>query len=336
MKKLFTFLASAVLCAVCAFGVAGCNKSGGKGESYSVYAPDGAPALSLFGMSEADGKDLFDVNVVNAGTISAYVTGDNARADFAVLPVNAAVKLLGSGVKYKMLGTVTHGNLFLMKKQGGEDIASVEDLNKLVGKTVGVINLANVPGLTFKVIINDNGLQFNELKDGAEVAADKINLKSIEATEAIPTNTACDYFVVPEPAASTKKAATQGKLDFAGSLQTLYGGEEGYPQAVAVAKKSVIENDASAVTKFIAAVESSTELLESSSAENVVSCIRGWIQGDMAPMFTAANLSATVISNCGISFVNNTSGKQAVLDFMQKFNAVSNNAWGTPSEAFFY
>lgn len=321
MKKILLFLVTVVLTVACALGVTACNKSDDGGK-LSVYVPDGAPALSVATLSESPD---FNVNVIDAGTITTKVTGENPQADIAILPLNAAVKLLGNGEKYKMLGTVTHGNLFLLKKEGQADITTPADLTKLSSKTVGVISLANVPGLTFKVILRDNGIE-------------NVNLVNVTPLQVVPTNAGCDYFVVPEPAATTKISATQGKLSLAGDLQTLYGGENGYPQAVAVAKKSVIESNAAAVDKFIASfAETESWLLsESTSPEQIISAIDTMTNGDLQHTFNADNLTKSVIQNCGIRFVAAADCKEEVKTFMQKFNAVSDNAWGAPSDNFFY
>ncbi len=321
MKKILALLSAIVLTAVCAFGVVGCKKnSGGK---LSVYVPDGAPALSVATLADSD---KFDVHVIDASTINSKVNGTSPEADIAIMPVNAAALILGNGNTYQMLGTVTHGNLFLMKQQGEEDIPTVADLSKLENKTVGVINLANVPGLTFKVILNDNQM------------LDKVKLVNVTAQQAAPVTTECNYFVVFEPAVTTKINATQGKLSLAGSLQTLYGGENGYPQAVAVAKKSVIENNSGAIDEFMNSfAKTKTWLMdENTTGEQIASAIDKMTDGDLAHMFNAGNLTKPVIANCGISFVPSAQCKDEVKAFMQKFNDVSDNAWGTIDDKFFY
>ncbi len=334
MKKFLTVLCAVVMTVGLCLGICACNKGG---DGYTVYAPDGAPALALAKVC-ADDNSGYDVRIVKADTITAYVTGENPQADFAIIPVNAAVKLLGGGENYKMLGTVTHGNLYLLKKTGGEDITA-DNLSSLTGKTVGIINLANVPGLMFKVILQQYNIEYNQLTDGAEPVADKVNLKAISAaTEVVPTNSECDYFIVAEPIATTKVNATGGQLSVAASLQTLYGGEGGYPQAVAVAKSSVIANDPEAAESFIAALEANQSWInaETTAAETILSALSSHMDGDLASQFTADNLNKTVIANSSISFVSNAEGKQSVLDIMQKLNAVSAQSWGTPSDAFFY
>lgn len=319
MKKLLAFFAMAILSVACALGVSACN-NGGSGNKLSVYVPDGAPALSVAGLSNSD---KFDVHVIDASTINSKVTGANPEADIAIMPVNAAVKALGKGTTYQMRGTVTHGNLFLLKKEGGEDISTPADLTKLEGKTVGVINLANVPGLTFKVILNDHNL------------LDKVTLVNVTPLQVIPTNSECDYFVVSEPAATTRINATQGKLSLAGNLQTLYGGESGYPQAVVVAKKSLKSAE---VFEFLNTFTTTKSWLmdENTTGEQIASAIDKMTDGDLDHTFNANNLTKTVIANCGINFVYSASSKTEVLAFMQKLNVVSDNAWGTPADEFFY
>ena len=132
----------------------------------SVYAPDGAPALGLAELMTEAGAEISGAEmvyeIVDASTVQTCVTGANPKADVCVLPVNLAVKLLGNGEKYKMLGTLTHGNLFLVSS-AGEKITK-QNLSSLRGKTVGVVNLAQVPGLTLKCILKDNGIDFEELQ----------------------------------------------------------------------------------------------------------------------------------------------------------------------------
>lgn len=132
-------------------------------KQYKVFMPDGAPALSLAQLMKNDtdvyNGATFNYTVVAADTIGARVRGGDA--DVCVLPSNAASKLLGDGETYQMLGTVTNGNLFLLSKNQTK-INSV-NVNSLRGKTVGVVNLANVPGLVFKAVLNDNNVKYMDM-----------------------------------------------------------------------------------------------------------------------------------------------------------------------------
>lgn len=138
-------------------------------KEYSVFMPDGAPALALAQLMSTNanfGDSTFNYNVVAASTIQTKVTGETPEADICVLPSNLASKLLGNGQKYKMLGTVTTGNLFLLSKNG--TLVNSINLSNLRGKTVGVVNLPAVPGLVFKIILNGKNIAYKEVTAGIE------------------------------------------------------------------------------------------------------------------------------------------------------------------------
>ncbi len=137
------------------------SSSSGNDETVtaSVYMPDGAPALSMAKLM-SEKKDGVAFNVVDASTISTFVTGENPKADLCVLPLNAASKLLGTGETYTMLGTVTHGNLYLLSHDETETFESGTDLGRLAGKTIGTIQINNVPGLTLKLLLGKNGVEY--------------------------------------------------------------------------------------------------------------------------------------------------------------------------------
>ena len=132
-------------------------------QKISVYAPDGAPAVGLAKLISENALDNTEYHVVDPATVQALVGGAEPKADICVLPVNVAVKLLGNAKNYKLIGTLTHGNLYLLSKNSTE--ISVNNLEQLKGKTVGVVNLAQVPGLTFKLILKNYGIEFVEPYD---------------------------------------------------------------------------------------------------------------------------------------------------------------------------
>lgn len=129
--------------------------------SAKIFMPDGAPALAMAKFMSENRADC-EFNVVEASTIASYVTGVNPAADLCVLPLNAASKLLGTGEKFTMLGTVTHGNLYLLSSNATQTIESLEELKALQGKKVGTIQIDNVPGLTLKLILKKSGLSYDQ------------------------------------------------------------------------------------------------------------------------------------------------------------------------------
>lgn len=123
-----------------------------------IFMPDGAPALA-FAKLMHDKNDLgvgATYTVVNANNIGACVA--QKTGDAVLLPVTAASKLAGSGADYKLVSVNTHGNLFVVGKSEAAGFA----LKDLVGKKVGVIQLANVPGLTFRATLDAADIAYEE------------------------------------------------------------------------------------------------------------------------------------------------------------------------------
>lgn len=136
----------------------------GYSQKISVYAPDGAPAIGLTKLMKEDVLENTEYNIVDPSMVQTLVGGAEPKADICVLPVNVAVKLLGNAKNYKLIGTLTHGNLYLLSKNSTQ--IDADNLEELRGKTVGVVNLAQVPGLTFKLILKNYGIEFVEPNNG--------------------------------------------------------------------------------------------------------------------------------------------------------------------------
>lgn len=329
MKKFVTaFLCALTLC-VSALGFTACgNKNSG---AVTVYAPDGAPALALAQlMSEENdfGKNV-TYRVVSSAEINSCVTysDESKNADLCILPVNAASKLLGSGARYKMLGTVTHGNLFIVASADKQPLTSENFAATLSGKKVGVVNFAAFPGAATKLVLDKYGV------------LNSVTLENVAATQVTGTETQYDYFVIPEPAASTRIANANLNLKQVGSLQTLYG-ENGYPQAALVAKNSLIEKDPSFILQFVSAVTESAEWLldENVNAEAILNAVKEHYADpeNTKPAFTEANLTKTVIRNCAINFVSSADCKERVKTFLNELISVNDATATAVSDEFFY
>ena len=271
--------------------------------------------------------------------IASYVTGADPEADLCILPVNLASKLLGKGTTYQMLGTVTHGNLFFLTTGDSPALTAENIKTALPGKKIGVVQLPNVPGLTLKAVLRQYELDFIEI-ESAQAAADgtKVNLVPIDKPENVTPAGGCDYYLCPEPAATTKiKGTASAPKPFipAGDLQALYG-EGGYPQAVAVAKKSVIEERGEDLTKFISYLQNSAAYLSTVAPATVLQLLDDVRTDGLAPSFNANNLNTQVIANCSVSYVPSKTCKQEVTAFLEKLIAVKPESTAKPEDAFFY
>ena len=338
---------------VCAFG---CGDKKVK-DDITVYMPDGAPAMAFAQMMLEDtDKDGVTYRVVNPSVIATKVNNEDMskNADVCALPAIAASKLLGTGEKYQMLGVLTSGNLYVLTNKEGvaADFAAsdLRDLSFLVGKTVGVMKINEVPGMTFKSILNEYGVSWQELTNDGEVAADKINLKAIaDATQIDPLDENVACYVVAEPAASVQ-IKKNGFASVCSLTQLYYGGEIpencseetyiGYPQAVLVAKKSLIQNNKEWLENFLSDVKDSSMALQSAdkiNGEKIVSAVTSHLED---PAYTttlkAPMLTWETITRCGVAFAETSLCKGAMLTYLERILEVNSNATKLPTENFFY
>lgn len=184
------------------------NEDSATPEKVTVYSPDGAPALALAEMIK-ENSEIVSYNVVAADQIQGIVKNENEakNPDFCIMPVNLAAKMFGNGQKYQMLGTVTHGNLFILSKGESDDFKDGEALKALIGKEVGVMQLPNVPGMVFKMILKQYNIPWQEVKNEGEIAADKVNLAAVSDAAQVSADSRFAAFVVAEPLATLRSSA---------------------------------------------------------------------------------------------------------------------------------
>lgn len=330
---------AAIACAAAAvfvLGVSACAEDTGSGEfSYTVAMPDGAPALAAARLMVEDMQFGGEVNytVVNSNAITQQVSG--GVADICILPVNAAVQLAGSGETYSLLGTVTHGNLYMLSAKHPDEQITVSNLKNLVGKTVGCIQLSSFVGNVFKIILEDNDIPYTVVESVSDAKSDSVNLINIaDPSTGITPAAEFDYMIGAEPLVTAKTTAAPA-LKIVGDIQALYG-ENGFPQAVMLAKNSVIEQNGEFIADFISAVEANAEWIASDDADMtaIVNAINANYGGATSSL-NANNLNSTVISRCAIEFVSATECRQEITDFIDKLEAVTGTTL-TIADKFFY
>lgn len=169
--------------------------------------------------------------------------------------------------------------------------------------------------------------------DEPAVKASSVTLKAMsKATEV--SDTEIDYYILPEPAATTM-TTKNADLYNVGSLQTLYGGEDGYPQAVVVAKKSLIESDGAFVKEFIAAYKQTASWLSSLQDYSVIVNSINANYGESQSSLVVGQLNSTVIANCNISYTSATDDKSNIINYMNDVNEVDSTMYGECGDAFF-
>lgn len=327
MKKLLSFLCAGIL----VLAGAACEKQGR--EEIGVYTPDGAPALALAEMMSKDTKeDGVTYNVVNATGIEALVqyNDESKNADICILPLTDASLYLSSGEKYALLGTVTHGNFFIVSET--EESYGVENLFSLIGKKIGVVQLPKLPGLTLRYVLEREGIPYAVQENIESAEEGKVNLVNVPPASVKP-GTGFDAFVIPEPLASVK---TKTGFYRAGSLQNLYGGEAGYPQAAIVAKRSLIEKNSAFIEEFISNISTAATWLERAEIATILQAVNSHLQQGLAPSFSEQNLSREAISGCNVYFAAAKEQKSEINGFISALQSVDSNAVKTLSDTFFY
>ncbi len=348
MKKLLAVILASCMLVIGAAFFAGCTQQpekkpseGEQGGSFEadVYAPDGAPALALARLmgEEMQFGGKVSYHVVNANAIQTYVTGEAPQAELCVLPVNAAAKALGSGETYQMLGTVTHGNIFILSNTQKTALTAENIKEQLEGKVVGCIQLENFVGFALQIVLDRYDIEYAVIEDPEKPAESGVSLVNISNPATQITGTATyDYMVAAEPVVSAKTGAVE-TLETVGDLQALYG-EEGYPQAVLVAKTEFIAENGEAVEAFIEAVEENASWLtaDATDAADIVEAVSSHLPEGATPTFNAQNLTKTVIGNCAVRFESAASCKERVKAFLAEITAVAPAMQLNVADAFFY
>ncbi|MBO4251388.1 MAG: ABC transporter substrate-binding protein [Clostridia bacterium] len=333
MKKFFAILLSVVSAfTVFAFSACGENeKSETEKKTITVYAPDGAPALSIAKFIN-DNEDFgtgatVSYNVVAAANIGGVM--QQGAGDIIIMPVNAASKLYAANAsdKYKMAAVVTHGNLYVMCK---EDL-TVEGLK---GKVVGVIGQGNVPDLTFRAALVKNGVEY----EASESAVDgKVALKYYsDASELLPALKTGKIAVglLPEPAAN-KLVGMDSAFKYALDLQKLYDAEaKTYPQAVVMVKSSVIAAYPELVAAFGGKIAGAVSWVKDHPAD-AASAVAGVLPEGVTPSLSAANLNATVVENCKIYWQSAADAEIAVKEYIDAIIELEQKAAKAVSDEFF-
>ena len=322
MKKfiylLFTFL---ILCTSLFFG---CNPP----SAISIYAPDGAPALALSTVIKKDFENT-EIRIVSADKIASFVTGKDKKADICILPINMASKLIGSGDDYKMLGTITHGNFYFLSTS--ETVVDKDNIESLVGKTIGVMQLQNVPGLTLQSVLTANDIEYTTIQDSSEKQPNKVNLMGIGKVESARTD--IDLFLIPSPQADAKAQTTD--LKFVGSLGELYG-DFGFPQAIIVVKNRLLEENLAFVKEFVHQIKSVENYLIEENKKEICSLLRSKMENGLTPVFNENNLTSDSIKRSKIKFIDCKNSKESVKTFIQKLKAINPHSVQEFSENFYY
>lgn len=322
MKKFISFILTFILSLATLF--VGCNTP----SLVSIYAPDGAPALALASVIKRNFENT-EINIVSADKIASFVSGKEKKADICILPINMASKRIGGGEDYKMLGTITHGNFYFLSKT--QTLIDKENIDALLGKTVGVMQLQNVPGITLRSVLATNNIAYTIIQDSSEKEQNKVNLMAINKVETARTD--IDLFLIPSPQADAKAQTTN--LKFVGSLGELYG-DFGFPQAIVVVKNRLLNENLAFVKEFISQMEGVNDYLKEENKSEICSLLHSKTESGLTPVFNENNLTNDSIARSKIRFIGCKNAKETVKAFIQALKAVQPDSVQEFHESFYY
>lgn len=256
MKKLTVLIMSILI----ALSAASCTVA--DADSINVMAVDGAPGIVVAKIANDDniGAAVAKTQIVSsADEISTAVA--NGTADVAVLPLNLAAKLYNGGVDIKLAAVSVFGSLYMVGTQ------AIESIDDLVGEVVYNIGRGGTPDLTFKYILEGNGIEYVESQNAVD---GKVALQYVSAaSELIPMlkTGKIKFGIMGEPAVTNSHkvtGVTQTVLDIQAEWKKLTG--EDYTQAGVVVKGELV-NDESFMDALSMALSQNGEWINANAAK---------------------------------------------------------------------
>ena len=197
---------------------------------------------------------------------------------------------------------------------------------------MGVVQLAEVPGLTLKAVLTKNGVPWQEWREGVPVYEDKVNLQALTGADAIDATSNVDYWVAGEPAVSARVAKG---LFCVGDLQAWYG--DGYTQAVLLAKTELIEKCSAWVQDVWVNLQNSRSWVLQADGATLVSVVTAHLEDKTRSTdLKAPLLTSEALAGCGIAFRSASECKGEAQTFLQDILSVNQNATALPRDAFYY
>lgn len=237
-----------ILSAVALLALASCDVVGPDVSSddtpvkVTIAAPDGAPAISVASLIDAEKIGSYNVDariVAGAEEIGSLI--GSGEADMAVVPLNLAASLYNRGGEIKLVSVSVFGCLYMV---GTEDIGSLEDLK---GKIVGITGQSNTPDITLRYILDSNGIGYEQSDRAIE---GKVAIVYYGDGSGVMSNLGqgtIDYGVLGEPAVTNcvKRFSSMGMkvvMNIQDEWKKATG--EDYTQAGLVVSKKFYENSA--------------------------------------------------------------------------------------------
>lgn len=290
----------------------------------SVKMPAGIPTLSLVKMMKENPEIMKGVTMTYESLpatdviVSDAIKGD---LDFAIVPTNLASVLFHKGAEYQLAAITSHGNLYIV---GDQEIASIDDLK---GAQMNTFGQGLVPDIILRYVLNGNGINPDE----------DMTLNYLSgASELVPQFVAkkTNMSLMPEPALTAAKAKREDAtviVDLQAEFAKLTGGDQGYPMAGIIVKKSLVEEHPEVVEAVLAEMKASVAWIN----ENPETAGEYY---EALELGLPKGVVQTAIPGANVKYVDIKDMQEDVVSFFELINATSPNSIGgsVPDEAIFY
>ncbi|MFA5449329.1 MAG: hypothetical protein WC292_02715 [Clostridia bacterium] len=336
MKKILIIFMIALLAVGSAFMLIACGDTtpeDGEPIKVKIVVPDGAPTLALAKLIKErpsyEGYEISYQIVPGATEIGAAFANASDPATFAITPTNLAA-VLNKNTGAKLLSVNVHGVLYIV---GGTGMTATS-LNDLKGEVLYSIGRAGTPGITFKHILDENGIKYVEDEDSP--AEDEIGIKYVESgADLIPMLKMGEakFGLLGEPAATASVANAGTSILF--NLQELWeDATDGvaYTQASLIGQAAFLNDSANKnfIEWLLVKVEENDEwvLDNAADASNALKDAGA----------TSVPAARAVIERCNITTVRAKDIKEDVVSYLAVLHAFNPQTVGgvLPSDSFFY
>ncbi len=287
--KIITLVAMIAVIAAMSAGIVACNRTGGADLRFA--APEGTPALAIARLGGNIGGKTVDYAIVSSLNISSELA--DGKADLVIMPVNGGANLIRTGSDYKLVSVAVDGSLYMIGKKDGSNELTFEDIK---GKKIACIGQTGVPGLVFRYVMSNNGIEL--ISDGTPSGNQALvrYVSDGPAARQLLAGGSVDYAVVGEPAATQLKGALglNAEMDMQAEYKNVNPeiNGENYPQAGLFVRTSLYENG-EFMNALFDELAASKEWVTSNPAE-----VQEYVK---ANLYEAAVFPAASIPRCSIN-----------------------------------
>ncbi len=209
----------------------------------NIAVPNGAPSLATLNLSYNDNYNV-DVKSGVSNIKAAFLSNDY---DFIIAPTNLGIQMYNANKNYKMVSTITCGNLYLASNSS---LNSIQDLN---GKNVVLFGKNTVNDMIVNYVLKGNNVSCN-----IEYVDDLNTAKTLFLADQSDTS----YLLAdPQKSAIETNLASQNKtrtfIDIQEEFEKI-SGTAGFAQASLFVKSSISRED---VQKVLTAIKENVQFI---------------------------------------------------------------------------